>query len=96
MRKISLLGLAAAAALAVQLAGTASSAGAQRSDAQIRQEIVRQSIAAYPGNCPCPYNTDRAGRRCGARSAYSRPGGHAPQCYARDVSAAEVAARRRR
>ena len=85
---------AVAAALAVQLVGAGAPALAQKSEAQIRRDIVRQSIAAYPGNCPCPYNTDRAGRRCGGRSAYSRPGGYAPRCYPSDVSAAEVAARR--
>lgn len=89
------LAAAAAGAAAVQLAGFAAPAEAQRSDAQIRREIVRQSIAAYRGNCPCPYSTDRAGRRCGGRSAYSRPGGASPRCYPGDVTAAEVAAHRR-
>lgn len=56
------------------------------SDAQIRQEIVNRSISRYSGSCPCPFNTDRAGRRCGQRSAYSRPGGAAPICYTRDVT----------
>ncbi len=92
-----IIGLAAAAAAAVAVQFTAGApAVAQISDASIRRAIVRQSIAAYSGNCPCPYNTDRAGRRCGGRSAYSRPGGHAPKCYPNDVSAAEVAAHRRR
>jgi len=85
-----------AAACAVQLVTLAAPALAQRSDAQIRREIIRQSIASYPGSCPCPYNTDRAGRSCGRRSAYSRPGGYAPKCYPRDVTAAEVAEFRRR
>ncbi len=69
--------------------GTAWSQGTKKprqSDDQIRQEIIRASIAAYPGNCPCPYNADRAGRRCGRRSAYSRPGGAAPLCYPSDVT----------
>lgn len=57
-----------------------------KSDAQIRQEIISASIANYSGSCPCPYNTDRAGRRCGRRSAYSRPGGAAPLCYESDVT----------
>jgi hypothetical protein len=57
-----------------------------KSDAQIKQELIRLSIASYSGSCPCPYNTDRAGRSCGARSAYSRPGGSAPLCYDRDVT----------
>lgn len=51
-----------------------------------RKAIIRQSIAAYPGSCPCPYNTDRAGRRCGKRSAWSKPGGYSPICYDSDVS----------
>ena len=66
-----------------------------QSDAQVKQRIVAASIAAYPGPCACPYNTDRAGRSCGRRSAYSRPGGYAPLCYPADVSAAEVEAWRR-
>lgn len=82
---------ALAAALLV-LGGTAAFA---QSDAEIRQRIVRQSIAAYPGPCACPYNTDRAGRSCGRRSAYSRPGGFAPLCYPADVSSEEVEAWRR-
>jgi hypothetical protein len=61
-----------------------------QSDAQIKQRIIRESIAAYPGSCPCPYNVDRAGRSCGRRSAYSRPGGYAPICYPNDVSRAQV------
>ena len=97
MKRSTVFGLSAAvAAAAMQLTGVGAPAAAQRSDAQIRREIVRQSIAAYPGNCPCPYNTDRAGRRCGGRSAYSRPGGHSPRCYPSDVTAAEVARARGR
>jgi hypothetical protein len=55
-------------------------------DSEIRALLIRQSIAVYPGNCPCPYNLDRAGRRCGARSAYSKPGGRSPLCYPQDVT----------
>lgn len=32
----------------------------------------------------------RNGSRCGARSAYSRPGGRAPLCYPSDVTDAMV------
>ena len=63
-----------------------------------RQAIIRQSISSYPGSCACPYNRDRAGRRCGGRSAWSRPGGYAPICYHSDVTDARLAsyfARRR-
>lgn len=60
------------------------------SDEEIRRILIRRSIASYSGSCPCPYNTDRGGRRCGGRSAYSRPGGASPMCYARDASDAQV------
>ncbi|WP_366875339.1 SH3 domain-containing protein [uncultured Roseobacter sp.] len=55
-----------------------------------RNEIIRQSLSSYPGSCPCPYNTDRAGRRCGKRSAWSKPGGYSPICYDSDVSEARL------
>jgi hypothetical protein len=74
----------------IGLAAVATPALAFQSDAQIKQRIIRESIAAYPGPCPCPYNVDRAGRSCGRRSAYSRPGGYAPICYPNDVSRAQV------
>jgi len=60
------------------------------SDSQIRDRIVAESKASYPGNCPCPENLDRAGRRCGARSAWSKPGGRTPICYAKEVSEEQV------
>lgn len=53
---------------------------------QIRQQMIKTSIASYPGNCPCPYNLARNGSRCGKRSAYSRPGGSSPLCYSEDIS----------
>ncbi|MBP5403844.1 MAG: thermonuclease family protein [Elusimicrobiaceae bacterium] len=60
------------------------------SDSDIKQKIIQSSLSSYRGNCPCPYNTDRAGRRCGRRSAYSRPGGYTPICYESDVTAQMV------
>jgi hypothetical protein len=59
---------------------------ATKTDAEIKQAIIDESIASYRGSCPCPYSTDRAGRKCGARSAYSRPGGATPVCYEKDVT----------
>jgi endonuclease YncB( thermonuclease family) len=55
-------------------------------DADIKKLMIRQSMSGYPGNCPCPYNRDRAGRNCGGRSAYARRGGYAPLCYQSDIS----------
>ena len=60
------------------------------SDAQVRQILIADSIAAYSGNCPCPYSTARNGSRCGRRSAYSRAGGAETLCYSNDVSDAMV------
>lgn len=54
------------------------------------QQIIASSISSYGGRCPCPYSTDRAGRSCGRRSAYSRPGGAAPLCYPSDVTNAMI------
>ncbi len=56
------------------------------SDAEIRRILIQQSISRYSGSCPCPYNRDRGGRRCGGRSAYSRPGGASPLCYDSDIT----------
>ena len=65
---------------------TATAAFGAMTDAQVKQSIIQASIASYPGPCACPYNTMRNGRACGRRSAYSRPGGYAPICYATDVT----------
>jgi hypothetical protein len=63
---------------------------ARLTDQQLRRMLIEQSIKEYPGNCPCPYSVDRAGRSCGARSAWSRPGGAAPYCFPKDVPQEEV------
>jgi len=57
-----------------------------KTDAEIKQAIITDSLASYPGTCACPYNIDRAGHRCGRRSAYSRPGVYSPVCYDSDVT----------
>ncbi len=76
---------------------TAAKAGAKNlSDGEIRKILIGESRASYAGSCPCPYDTDRAGRRCGKRSAYSRPGGAAPLCYDKDVTKEMVDAYRKR
>lgn len=65
-------------------------------DSVIIQRLIAESVASYPGSCACPFSTDLRGRRCGARSAYSKPGGYAPMCYAQDISEAMIQAFRRR
>lgn len=56
-----------------------------RRNTELAKKIITESIARFPGKCPCPYSTDQAGRRCGARSAYARPRGLSPMCYESDV-----------
>ena len=66
------------------------------SNEEIKQKIIQESIANYPGNCPCPYSTMRNGRACGGRSAYSKPGGESPICYDKDITPAMVKAYKNR
>jgi len=82
-------------AAALLLTGLVAPAASAQSDAEVRQRIIRESIAAYPGPCACPYSVMRNGRSCGGRSAYSRPGGYAPICYPRDVTREQIEAWRR-
>jgi hypothetical protein len=84
-----------AVAVAIVVAPKLSLAAPVQNDAQIKQAIIQDSIASYPGPCACPYNLARNGSHCGRRSAYSRPGGYAPLCYASDISTEDVAAYRR-
>ena len=71
-------------------------ADVQMSDSQIKKQVISESIASYPGNCPCPYSVARNGSNCGARSAYSKPGGYDPICYPRDVTPSMVQDYKRR
>jgi len=64
------------------------------SDAQVKKLLIEESVAAYDGNCPCPYSRARNGSRCGKRSAYTREGGAAPLCFERDVTTEMVQAYR--
>ena len=73
--------------LAVSLLFGTAAWGGDLSDAKIKAAIIRESQAGYSGSCPCPDNVDRAGRRCGKRSAYLKPGGASPLCYPADVTA---------
>lgn len=62
------------------LAGTTASAsntGAATTSSPLYSAIGSgNSQRTYTGNCPTPESLDAAGRRCGARSAASRPGGY--------------------
>lgn len=78
--------MASTVALALSTAVAAQTKTSSKADVAIKRALIAQSIARYSGSCPCPYNTDRAGRSCGRRSAYSKPGGASPLCYEADVT----------
>jgi len=67
-----------------------------KTDDEIRQAIIKESIASYKGTCACPYSRDRGGRQCGRRSAYGKPGRASPLCYPKDVTQKMVEVYRKR
>jgi hypothetical protein len=69
--------------LVVQLPVAAADAGL--SDSQIRQLVIKDSIASYPGRCACPYTKAANGSECGKGSAWNTAGDYAPLCYPTDV-----------
>ena len=83
------------AAALVLISLVSSAADAELSDDAIRRLLIQRSIASYSTKCPCPYFLDRASRRCGARSAYSKPGGESPLCFPEDVTPAMIEAYRK-
>lgn len=91
--------LLAVAMLAISTGGASAQRAASLSDDQVRQEIIKESVAAYKATgrpCACPFNLMRNGREYGTVSAYSKPGGASPLCYPKDVSDAKVQDWRRR
>ena len=55
----------------------------------IRDQIILESVSSYlqnVGNCPCYYNFDAIGNKCGERSANDRLNGYDPICYRSEVS----------
>jgi hypothetical protein len=78
--------------------GSSIGTGAALTTAAIVALIVERSVASYRATrpCACPYNKTASGRSCGGNSAYSKPRGAAPLCYASDVTPAMVSAYRER
>ena len=68
--------ISALVVLAILSAGSAL-AREPPSDAQVRENIIKESVAQYLATghpCACPYNLARNGSNGGARSAYRRRG----------------------
>lgn len=58
-------------------------------DAAVIAIIIAASIAAYKSMgrpCACPSDTMKNGAACGNRSAWAKPGGAKPLCFATDVT----------
>jgi endonuclease YncB( thermonuclease family) len=60
-------------------------AGKFQDPSEFRRQMRQTSKMYQAGrrSCNCPRDLDRAGRRCGGRSAYARAGGRTPTCAAR-------------
>lgn len=82
------------AACGLFLAGNATAKGHSVSDEQVKENVIAESIASYPGVCACPFNRARNGSACGRRSAWSKAGGYAPICYKNEVTDEMVRERR--
>ena len=68
------------------VAGGGAAGQSALSDSQVRERIIAESVATYPGRCPCPWNRASNGSKCGGRSAWSKPGGRNPICYPEEVT----------
>ncbi|MEM0653874.1 hypothetical protein AAFL31_18965 [Klebsiella huaxiensis] len=80
------LGIAVLVSVCIFTSDTAVAKSAQLTDDQVKQQIIDDSIASYPGVCACPFNRARNGSSCGRRSAWSKAGGYAPVCYKKEVT----------
>lgn len=74
------------AGIAFFASNTTFAKGPAISDAQVKENIIKESIAEYPGPCACPFNRARNGSSCGRRSAWSKAGGYSPICYKDEVT----------
>lgn len=68
--------IAMSAASAASVSTSDSPVTAAASTTYLPSYGATSSGRVYTGNCPTPESLDAAGRRCGARSAASRPGGY--------------------
>ena len=60
-------------------------------DGQVRDLMIKASIASFKGACPCPSSFTAEGLRCGTQSAWSKHDGTGPACYRQDIGDPAVA-----
>ena len=51
----------------------------------LRDLLLDNSVASYPGYCPCPYSRNVDGFECGVEAAYYKPGGFRIKCYPQNL-----------
>lgn len=78
---------------ALLLMAACGDAGAQ-ADNRLRDELIARSVAAYSGQCPCPWSTRRGGAACGDRSSYAQGNRRGLYCFRKDIPAAVLAQHR--
>jgi hypothetical protein len=75
--------------------GSISRAKELLTDAAIIAILIAASQAAYhagaKGPCGCPDDVDRAGHRCGGRSAHDRAGGWSVLCFPNEITQEMIA-----
>jgi hypothetical protein len=82
---IKLVTISVLAAAFVFVSDMAIAKSNQLTDDQVKQKIIDDSIASYPGTCACPFNTARNGSSCGA-AALGVKRRYSPICYKKEVS----------
>jgi len=71
-------------AAALMLATTASACG--KTEAEIKECMIAESVHAYQGSCPCPWSKASNGVVCGERSSWARHPRKGVLCYHDDIT----------
>ena len=76
---------------------TATAALAAMTDDEVKEAIIKESIAKSPVPCPCPFSLMSNGKECGGQSVFLHPGGeYEPICYDAQVTQEMIRAYRRK
>ena len=75
---------------------TATAALAAMTDDEVKEAIIKESIAKSPVPCPCPFSLTQNGKECGGQSAFLHPGEYEPICYDAQITQEMIRAYRRK
>jgi len=76
--------IASCIAATLMLASAASAFS--KTDDEIRECMISESVHAYQGACPCPWSKASNGTVCGERSSWSRHPRKRALCYQGDIT----------